>query len=84
MKIESKEDSDKDQVVRKTVNDVSGKKAPRTGRKITSSLIKPLEDIKKIVKKINPETDNKDKQTSTKKPKGWNKSLKYLGFLEKA
>ena len=61
IKIESKGETDKDLGVRKSVNEPSGKKAPKTGSKITSSLIKPLDDIKKIVKKVIPESDNKDK-----------------------
>jgi hypothetical protein len=43
------------------VNEPSGKKAPKTGSKITSSLIKPLEDIKKLVKKVTPDVEVKEK-----------------------
>jgi hypothetical protein len=40
--------------------------------------------LKKVFKRIQAESESKDKPSSSKKVKSWMKSLAFLGVLEKA
>ncbi len=87
LKLEGKEEGDKDQVIRRSVNEPSGKKVSKTGSKLITSTINPggtSDGLKKVFKRIQAESESKDKPSSSKKVKSWMKSLGFLGVLEKA
>ena len=48
-----KEDQEKEQIVRKSVNEPSGKKTSKTGSKLISSSINPIDNIKKVARRLN-------------------------------